>query len=329
MPRKRAYNPELPDLPGLRLKCGTYYYDTGAKPRKWINLGRDRHEAVRRWAELDGAETPASSRTFRALWEKYLREVVPTKAKATQDGNKREAESLLVVFEEMDVADIKPVHVRQFLNARGVKAKVRATREKALLSHVLNKGREWGWLETANPCAGVKGWGSERDRYVTDEEFAKIHAAACEPLRDALDFALLTAQRPADCLKARRTDIRDGALTVQQGKTGKRLRIEVVGELDALLKRCAARAATAKIASLHLLTDERGRPLTYRSLNRRWVEARARAKVANVQFRDLRAKAATDMQDLALAQRLLGHQSRTMTEHYTKDRQGDKVRPLR
>lgn len=46
------------------------------------------------------------------------------------------------------------------------------------------------------------------------------------------------------------------------------------------------------------------------------------------QFRDLRAKAATDADDLGHAQRLLGHRNRTTTEIYTRERKGDLVRPL-
>ncbi|MBI3714131.1 MAG: hypothetical protein HY253_14385 [Burkholderiales bacterium] len=49
----------------------------------------------------------------------------------------------------------------------------------------------------------------------------------------------------------------------------------------------------------------------------------------NFQFRDLRAKAATDTQDLAHAQKLLGHKNRATTEIYTRDRIGDLVKPLK
>ena len=39
---------------------------------------------------------------------------------------------------------IKPYDVREYLDKRGQAAKTRANREKALLSHVFNKAREWG-----------------------------------------------------------------------------------------------------------------------------------------------------------------------------------------
>ena len=52
------------------------------------------------------------------------------------------------------------------------------------------------------------------------------------------------------------------------------------------------------------------------------------AKV-NFQFRDIRAKAATDTGDLAHSQTLLGHKNRDVTEHYVKSRVGERVKPLR
>lgn len=55
-----------------------------------------------------------------------------------------------------------------------------------------------------------------------------------------------------------------------------------------------------------LLHDPDGGRLTYYALRSRFDKARKMAGV-NFQFRDLRAKAATDTEDLAHAQSLLGH----------------------
>lgn len=63
-------------------------------------------------------------------------------------------------------------------------------------------------------------------------------------------------------------------------------------------------------------------------LRSRFDKARRLAGVS-LQFRDLRAKAATDTGDLAHSQALLGHTKRDMTEHYVKRRVGERVRPLR
>ena len=135
-----------------------------------------------------------------------------------------------------------------------------------------------------------------------------------------------TGQRPADVLKIRRADIRDGALWIVQNKTGARLGIEVTGELAAVIDRIKQRPS--KAISAYLIQDENGQPLSQFALRSRFDKARTLAKV-DFQFRDIRAKAATDTGDLAHSQKLLAHKNREMTEHYVKSRIGERVRPLR
>ena len=141
-----------------------------------------------------------------------------------------------------------------------------------------------------------------------------------------MDLALLTAQRPADVLKLKRTDIRDGALWIVQNKTGQRLGVEVTGELATVIAKINERPRHA--ISPWLIQDENGQPLTQFALRSRFDKARTLAKV-DFQFRDIRAKAATDTGDLAHSQTLLGHKNRDMTEHYVRSRVGERVKPLR
>ena len=132
-----------------------------------------------------------------------------------------------------------------------------------------------------------------------------------------------TGQQVSGVLRIRRTDLRDGVLWIRQGKTAANLRIVVEGELRRTIERITARG----VVGLHLLTTACGERLTYDALQGRFRRARAAAGV-EFQFRDLRAKAATDLENLDLAQKLLGHSGRQMTEHYTKKRAGERVRPV-
>ena len=141
-----------------------------------------------------------------------------------------------------------------------------------------------------------------------------------------MDLALLTGQRPADVLKLKRTDIRDGALWVVQNKTGARLGIEVTGELAAVIARINERPRRA--ISAWLVQDENVQPVSSFALRSRFDKARTLAKV-DFQFRDIRGKAATDTGNLAHSQKLLRHKNREMTEHYVKARMGERVKPLR
>jgi integrase len=127
-------------------------------------------------------------------------------------------------------------------------------------------------------------------------------------------------------------------LRVQQGKTKAKLRIEIAGALKALLDEIAVYKATqttsTKVRSLSLLVNERGRKLTATMLRKRFDAARAAAGIekAAFQFRDLRAKAATDTDDLGgtrAAQALLGHTTETMTADYIRHKVGRKVKPVR
>jgi integrase len=252
---------------------------------------------------------------------------MPGKAARTQRDNLKELDLLRQVFGAMLIDDIKPHHVRGYLDKRGEHAKARANREKALLSHVFNKAREWGYTAAPNPCQGVKGYTEKgRDRYVTDAEFAAVHAKADQTVRDAMDIALLTGQRPADVLKITRADIRDGALFVAQNKTGAKRAIVIEGDLAQVLARIEARPRVRQ--SAYLIQDDNGRPLSQLALRGRFDKARKAAGVS-FQFRDIRAKTASDTGDLAHSQQLLGHKNRDMTEHYVRERVGQRVKPLR
>lgn len=325
MGRRRESN--FDDPPRFHKKGKVWYHVSGTLPRKWSKLSRDRAEALRMWAQLEGVREDDSTRLFSVVARRYVREIFPTKAIATRRDNGMELANLLKVFAHMPIDAIAPMHIREYMDIRGKVAKVRANREKALFSHIFNKAREWGFTALQNPCQGVKGFKETgRSRYVTDSEFDLVKAHAHFTVTDAMDLALLTGQRPADVLKLKRTDIRDGALWIIQNKTGARLGIEITGELAVAIAKINDRPRRA--ISAYLIQDENGQPLTSGALRSRFDKARTLAGV-DFQFRDIRAKAATDTGDLAHSQKLLAHRNRDMTEHYVKARMGERVKPLR
>lgn len=336
---RRPTNPDA--IPRLRLRVRKrarwWYYDHGVVggKRSLEALGSDYSKAIARWAELEGLRKADAPRvlTFRYVAEKYRAEVIPTKATNTQRDNVKELARLLAFFDDPPamLEQIEPQHVRQYLRWRK-DAPVRANREKALLSHMWNWAREQGYTALPNPCAGVKGnRETGRDVYVEDDAYRALWEAADVPLRDALDLAYLTGQRPADVLRMTAVDVRGGCLHVRQRKTGAALRIEVSGELAAVLARISERKSALPVHALRLVIDEQGRPLGAAALRFRFDAAR-RKSGQTFQFRDLRAKAATDKADVAgdrQAQRQLGHTSVVMTEHYIRSRRGEKVTPTR
>ena len=99
-----------------------------------------------------------------------------------------------------------------------------------------------------------------------------------------------------------------------------------LGGVRAIIARINERPRQA--ISAWLVQDEKGQPLSSFALRSRFDKARTLAPV-DFQFRDIRAKAATDAGDLAHSHTLLGHENREMTEHYAKARTGARVKPLR
>ncbi|RQT75008.1 integrase [Burkholderia cepacia] len=247
---------------------------------------------------------------------------------------------------------MEPTHVKQYKHWRHKKAvewyqakkrpappsagHVRANRDMALLSHAFNYARETGMTKIANPCQGVKKYKEDgRDVYVEDDLYKLVYDKADEPTRDAMDLAYLTGQRPQDTLLHDERDIRENFLHIDQGKTKKKLRMEVTGELKAVIDRIRTRKRQYRVVCTALIVNEKGERMTLDTLQRRFREARREAGIADgdFQFRDLRAKAGTDKTDstgdIRQAQKQLGHTSVTMTEHYVRNRRGDKVKPTK
>ncbi|WP_422992721.1 tyrosine-type recombinase/integrase [Undibacterium sp. Di24W] len=311
----------------MHMKKGGYYHVSSVAPRKWTALGKDLNQARLKWTELENDPVQEEDKTFTVVTNRYLKEVLPSLKAHTQRDYSQYAALLIAVFGHIPIDKIRPRDIADYVRHRGESSKVRANREKALFSTIFNHARAWGYTDLTNPCIGIKGFKEKpRDRYVSDDEYTAVWDVVHPTVQDAMDLALCTGQRPADVLKILVTDIVDGKLFIKQGKTGKKLRIAIEGELAAVIDRIMAKPRDKVNKSL--LQDPNGQELTYAAMRSRFDKAREESGV-NFQFRDLRAKAATDTEDLAHAQSLLGHKNRTTTEIYTRDRKGDLVKPLK
>lgn len=346
MGRKPSKPDAIPRFRRRRQKSGAtfYYYDHGIVDGKRSEepLGADYGLALKKWAEIEHtADLPVPAViTFRYVAQKYMAaaeagKLERNKAARTLADNRKEVANLITFFDDppapIDV--ITGQHVRQYLRWRRP-VTVRAQREKALLSVIWNWAIGEGYTNKLNPCTGMKAKGSTgRDAYIEDEDYAAIWKAAGPCLRDAMDLAYLTGQRPADVLRMDERDVRDEVLRVRQGKTGTKVRIGVAGSLPDLLDRIRARKAGFKVHCTRLIVNRYGRPIGVNALSRQWAQACEKAKVEGLQFRDLRAKAATDKEEatgnIRDAQKQMGHRNVSMTEHYTRNRKGAKSSPTR
>ncbi len=115
----------------------------------------------------------------------------------------------------------------------------------------------------------------------------------------SLQATLNVRWRAADVLRMSTDHIASGMLHVRQGKTAAKLRIEVTGALQELLAEIQAYKVQLKADTALLLVNEAGQPLTKNMLRNRFDPARDAAGIpkAQFQFRDLRATAATTVDD--------------------------------
>jgi integrase len=319
-----------------------YYYlrSTIDGKRKEIPLGGDFILALRKYADFVVVDAPVRGTLFSDVEKRYLVEVVPKLAKNTAKIYRSDIRHLIETFKDAPLDQIKPMNIRMFLDDRA-SIPTTANRCKRLFSTMWNHARGWGYTDLPNPCEGIKGHSlDKRMLYVTDAMFKAVYDKGSAPLRDAMDLAYLTGQRPADALRMSEHDVVDGYLIVTQAKTKQPLRIRIAGKLAELMERIRARKAKHKIVTAGLLTNINGKRMTAAVLRNHFHDARKLAAEAHPEmaneirafhFYDLRAKAADDTSDLLgeqAASDLLGHGNvKTTQRHYL--RRGKIVRPTK
>jgi integrase len=355
MRQKKPANRDLPPRMIRRTRArkngsiwvGYYYNGRDAEGnRVEIPLGGDLDEAKVEWARLDRKAIPKPAHLMGRLFDDYESKVMPRLTSGTQDDYRKGLKQLRNAFESAPLEAMTPQVIAQYRDARS--AKVRANREIALLSTMFTFAREWGLTDKANPCIGLRrNKETPRDFYAGEIVWDAVYAQAPSELKDAMDLAYLTGQRPADVLKASATDITNGFLMVGQGKTQKRLRIRLhdgatASDLSTFLDALLDRKAMAGIRSNNLITNQAGLRMSYAMLRNRWDEAREKAAtkaaiegdtelsatIRQFQFRDIRPKAASEIEDIGHASRLLGHSTQEMTKKVYR-RVGEIVRPTK
>lgn len=319
-------------------KVWTGYYYNGRDAegkRKEIPLGTDLAEAKRKWAELEGGQQQSNAITMGYVLDRYQKDIVPGKAASTQKNDIRTIRRLKKSFWNAPINEIMPRHIALYRDGRKTTF---INNEIGILSHAFDMAREWGYTDRENPTKGVrKVKVKPRDYYVERPVWDAVYSCACDELKDAMDLAYLTGQRPGDVVKMTFHDVRNGALEVKQNKTGKKLRILLDGtELGAVIERIRLR--DNKVKSLHLVQTKNGKALSTHSLAFRFGKARKAAAeksdpslselIIRFQFRDIRPMAATDIPDIESASKLLGHTKQEMTKRVYR-RKGETVMPTR
>lgn len=332
MGRRRTVNRGLPER--LYLKRDGYYYRDLNRRETKVAPADDLPKALIEWAQREGVRLASDAVTFGAVAAKFGEQYIPTKAIKTQRDYRRQLDNLVGVFGASALDSVTPADVAEYRRIRSAKAAVQANRELALLSKFWNWAREHGYTRQTNPCQGVtRNRERGRDVYMSDAVYSAILLASDQSVMDAMRIGKLTGADIGVILKATTRQIEGDILRMQRTKTGAAVRFRLrdeagaLNELGKLLDELRTRKRTA--TSIYLIQDTSGQAVPYNTFVKRFVRAREAAGVGTeYQFRDLRPKVATDLEDIERAQATLGHKQISTTQrHYI--RRGKLVDPAK
>lgn len=317
--------PRMDRRPRKRKGGFHYYYQANGKK---IPLGSDLLAAKEKWAQL---ERSGPSLLFPSVARMFKADQFKNFSASTQDHYERALGNLEGHFRRYALEQIQPRHVKNYLRKRTKKGA--AMFEKRVGSALFNWARGEGHTNAPNPFHGIKFSRAERKAfephgrrkvYVTEALFGETYQRGDEVVQDCMDLAYLGGQRPGDILKALRSDIVEGVWWVVQQKTGKRVGIQLEGELATVMDRILTRPS--KVKSIYIISNHRGQRVSMASLSYRFGKARGEARW---QFRDIRAKTASDADDLKHAQGLLGHENEQTTAAVYRRAKGAIVKPIK
>lgn len=221
---------------------------------------------------------------------------------------------------------------------RGVTPSDRARQQfRLVLGWIMACAVQEGWID-ANPVHATRRFTHERKRTrLTKEIYDAIWAKAEPWLRLAMDLSLVTLLRREDIVSLKFADVRDGFLWVVPQKTEGtslvKLKIKVGDQLATLLSQ--ARDSVVSPYVVHRL-PERARPSDKRAtarvhhtqvmpeqLTRAFQDARDAAGVGGdspPSFHEIRSLGGALVREAGWTteevQALMGHASKSMTEHY-------------
>ncbi|HIE1233590.1 TPA: tyrosine-type recombinase/integrase [Serratia marcescens] len=279
------------------------------------------------WARFEEENAGAQKKlTFNFLVEEFFGSAdFANLSTETQKDYRKYSGKVLPVFGKMLPDEIKPQHIRQYMDKRGIKSTTQANREKSFMSRVFRWAYERGMVKM-NPCKGVKQFKeNERERYITDQEYSALFSVSPPLVQAAMELAYLCCARQGDLLTLSKSQLLPEGIFIKQGKTGKKQIKAWTDRLKAAIDIAASLPLKDGVVSMYVLHQPRGHRYTRDGFNSRWQAARERAAAEfpelsfDFTFHDLKAKGISDLEgSLTEKQAISGHKSISQTARYDR-----------
>ncbi len=227
---------------------------------------------------------------------------------------------LVEVFGGTDIAAIRRVHVRAYRDK--ISHKRGAANTSVLVMKVVMVWAMDADMIIANPALGIKSLKIGSYKAWPESLIERFIANAPEDLGRAVAFALYTAQRKGDVLKARWSDIEDGGINFIQQKTGRHIWVPIHPDLQEILNATPRRGVM-------ILTTKTGRPWTISNFKNAFGRACKRLDVGGYVFHGLRKSAASRLAEAGCTteqiKAVTGHESDHMAAYYARGAEQKKL----
>lgn len=309
------FNPLHP-VPCVYFKHGAYWL---VKQKKWTRIGATLEDALAEYARRQSQPKGGMAELIDKVLAHHGRDL----SSATLEQYQVAAKLLKRKLVQFAPEQVKPKHVAALKLSMSDTPNM-ANRTLSFLRVVFRYAVEWQLVES-NPCIGIaRHREQKRRRYITDDEFWRIHAHAGQRLKLVMLAQYLTGQRINDVLGIRRSQLTDDGIEFEQQKTSARLVVKWTSELRDTVR--DALALHRGVPALTLFLGRSGKPPDYRSVLLQWDEACRAAGVEDAKPNDLRAKSLTDAKAQGQdATALAGHTGPAMTARYLRDRKAPVV----
>ncbi|MDT0137757.1 tyrosine-type recombinase/integrase [Acidovorax sp. PRC11] len=336
------------DLPKrVQEKHGAYYHVKAEGPKRiWTRLSavRDGLPAMyRALADVEARDVLDDS--MPRLIQDWLRDVSSRRTKKTQANDAYQTRNIARAFAEFRAPQIRAPHIVEFLQEFRDKPRSHNA-HRSMIRELMRYAEERGFREPGtNPVDSLRIMKTPpRRRYITDSELRRIKVGICYgkdgkrtpsgPMICCLvEMAYLTGQRASDLLSMEWSEIGKAGILFQPGKTLASTGVAVMIGWTPRLQRLVARLrAFGHANSRHVFCKQDGSRYTYSGASTAWKRGLARAGIPDTQFRDLRAKALTDVdaqRGIVEAQRMGAHSTQAQTADYVRHKSAIKTSATR